>query len=394
MTPVLFHVQHLLGIGHVRRAGLIVRALRAAGLPVTVAMGGPADPFRDTFGDAEIVDLPALRAADAAFSGLVDHAGCPPGADLWARRRDRLMALLADRRPAVVMTETFPFGRNALAAEYEALLTAARTLSPRPAIVASVRDILVDKGDPAKRRRMIRRAKRWYDAVLVHGDPVLVDLTRTLPEASEIADRLTYTGYVAAPADASPAPPGGDGRDEVIVAAGGGAVGAPLMRAALAARPLSRAAGTLRWRLLAGPDMDAGDTARLCQDAGPWVIVEPARADYPALLARARLSVSQAGYNTLMDVLAARCRAVVVPFAGPTGAESEQPLRARLIAERRPLAVVAEADLDPPRLAAAIDAALDGPPPPPVAVDMDGAAATARHITVIAGRFSSTISAL
>ena len=391
-APVLFHVQHLLGIGHVRRAALIVGALRAAGLPVTVALGGsPTDA--GAFGDAALVALDPLRAADAAFSGLVDAAGRPPDEALWARRRDRLLAVLAAERPAVVMTETFPFGRNALAAEYRALLTAARAQDPAPAIVASVRDILVGKTDPAKRTRMVARAMRWYDRVLVHGDPALVTLTRTLPEAAALADRLAYTGYVAAPAAAAPTPPGDDGRDEVVVAAGGGAVGAPLMRAALAARPLSRAADA-RWRLLLGPDMARGEAAALVAAAPPDVVVEPARADYPGLLARARLSVSQAGYNTLMDVLAAGCRAVVVPFAGPTGAETEQPLRARLIAERRPLPVVAEAALDPPTLARAIDAALSGPPPGAGAVHRDGAAETARHVTVMSARFSSGASAL
>ena len=41
---VLFHVQHLLGIGHLRRAGAIARGLVAAGLDVTVASGGAPVP--------------------------------------------------------------------------------------------------------------------------------------------------------------------------------------------------------------------------------------------------------------------------------------------------------------------------------------------------------------
>ena len=50
------------------------------------------------------------------------------------------------------------------------------------------------------------------------------------------------------------------------------------------------------------------------------------------MLARSRLSLSQAGYNTVMDILAVGARALVLPFA--EGAESEQSLRARLLAER------------------------------------------------------------
>ena len=37
---VFFHVQHLLGIGHLRRADVLARALREAGFEVTLASGG------------------------------------------------------------------------------------------------------------------------------------------------------------------------------------------------------------------------------------------------------------------------------------------------------------------------------------------------------------------
>jgi predicted glycosyltransferase len=95
-----------------------------------------------------------------------------------------------------------------------------------------------------------------------------------------------------------------------------------------------------------------------------------------------------------MDVLGAGCRAVVVPFAGPGGSETEQPLRARLIAARRPLQVVAEAGLDGARLAAAVDRALDGPAPGAWPARLDGAARAAATVAdfaarAAAGRFSS-----
>ena len=39
---VLFHVQHLLGIGHLRRAAALAKACAGHGLEVTVASGGGA----------------------------------------------------------------------------------------------------------------------------------------------------------------------------------------------------------------------------------------------------------------------------------------------------------------------------------------------------------------
>ena len=146
----------------------------------------------------------------------------------------------------------------------------------------------------------------------------------------------------------------------------------------MAARPAASLAAA-PWRLIAGPNLPAAEFAGL-QAARPQpagVTVERFRSDFPALLARSRLSLSQAGYNTVMDILAAGARALVLPFA--EGAESEQSLRARLLAERGLLSLM-EPPIEPARLAAAIEAALRRPRPQPGALDLDGAAETARQL--------------
>jgi predicted glycosyltransferase len=108
------------------------------------------------------------------------------------------------------------------------------------------------------------------------------------------------------------------------------------------------------------------------------VVVESFREDFPALLRSAALSVSQAGYNTVLDLVRSRVRAVVVPYEG---SGDEQPLRARLLAERGVLEVVPAADCTPPRLAAAMEAALTRPDfPAPASMDLDGAARAAAHL--------------
>jgi predicted glycosyltransferase len=62
---------------------------------------------------------------------------------------------------------------------------------------------------------------------------------------------------------------------------------------------------------------------------------------------------------------------VLVPFAG--GAESEQTLRARLLAERGLVQVVEEEVLTAATLAAAIDRAAAGARPKAGSIDMNGA---------------------
>jgi predicted glycosyltransferase len=157
-------------------------------------------------------------------------------------------------------------------------------------------------------------------------------------------------------------------------------VGFELLQGALAARALSQARDAT-WRVLVGYKVTDEDFAALNQQArraGDGLIVERARGDFPTLLMNCRLSISQGGYNTVMETLRAGARAVVVPYAG--GIETEQTLRARLLAGRGALEVVSEQELDAVGLAAAVDRALQGPPAQ-ARVDTGGAARTAALLT-------------
>jgi len=375
MTPprVFFYVQHLLGIGHLRRAAAITRALERHGLNIAFIAGGEPVPGLD-LGHAEVIQLPPARAGDSGFGSIVDAAGRPID-DAWRdRRRAALLAAFERWVPDVVLIELYPFGRRPFRFELRPLLDAAAARRPRPAILCSVRDILVSRNDPQRTAEIVNIIRQRFDLVLVHGDPRLIDFGATFPAANEIAAQLRYTGYVVGEPPASADSRIGHG--EILVSAGGGAVGASLLSAAIGARPLTRAAGE-PWRLIAGPNLPEPDFHALAGAGGPNVIVERFRADFQTLLRHCRLSVSQAGYNTVMELLAAGTRAVVVPFAG--GGETEQPVRARLLADRGLLTVVDPEALTPASLAAGIDAA-DCTAHPAVTFNMSGADGTAHAI--------------
>jgi predicted glycosyltransferase len=108
------------------------------------------------------------------------------------------------------------------------------------------------------------------------------------------------------------------------------------------------------------------------------VIVQAERPDFPGLLARAALSISQAGYNTVVDVVRAGVRSVLVPFAAEN--EREQSLRAAALARTGRAEVVEEQGLSAENLAAAIDRCLRGPAPPLHVMRLGGAAASAAAV--------------
>lgn len=378
---VLFYVQHLLGIGHLRRAVALADGMTRAGLEVTLVSGGMPVPGLD-MPVAHCVQLAPASAADLSFKTLLDEHGHPVD-DAWRlQRRAQLMQAWSTCQPDAVVVELFPFGRRQMRFELLPMLEASIARAPRPLIVCSVRDVLGGgQSDPARADRTLEVFDRYFDRVLVHGDADLVPFGRTFVHADRLAGRLQYTGYVVADAPGpAEAPARGAAeaalQQEVLVSVGGGAVGQQLLLAALAARPLS----SLRshpWRLLAG--INASDAAmvelRGQAQRQTGVVVERYRADFAHLLGQCRLSVSQAGYNTVMEILQAGVPAVVVPFAG--GSETEQTLRARLLAERGALQLLEESDLEPQALACAIDRAASAAHRPP-AVRLDGAANAAR----------------
>ena len=367
-------VQHLMGIGHRRRAEAIARALAERGADVAFVSGGGGCPEVDPV-RVRVVALPAARAADVSYRALVDEDGREVD-DAWrAARRDTLLAAFSEHAPHVLVTETYPFGRRLLRFELEPLVERAHGVRCR--LVSSIRDVLQPPSKSARARAAADCVLACYDTVLVHGDPAFVPLDASFPETDRIRRRIRYTGYVAA--GPGPAAPPGTGEGEIVVSAGGGVVAHRLVDTALAS---ARSDSDLRWRILVGPNAGADALAKWRRTAPINAIVEPNRADFRSILSRARVSVSQAGYNTVTDLLAIGVRAVLVPFSGR--GEREQPIRARVLAESGIARVIDEDRLTPHALVESVHRAASSAAGPRRPVRLDGAGDSAHAILEIA----------
>jgi predicted glycosyltransferase len=369
---VLFYVQHLLGIGHLRRALRIVDALAMDGAAVTLVSGGMPLSALAAHSAARIIQLAPIRARDVGFKELVGPDDRPIDETLRNARRAALLDAYAAAQPDAVLIEAFPFGRRAFRFELDALIDMARLGRSRALVLCSLRDIVVTHGDTTRLRDIVDRVRAQFDFVLVHGDPAFIPLEASFPLAAEIADRLIYTGYVGA-ADTAADIDVGAGRNEVLVSAGGGAVGGVLLSTALEARRFGFLARFI-WRLLAGPNLPDPEFEALAGSLPEGVILERYREDFPQLLRQCLVSVSQGGYNTVLEIVAARAAAVVVPFAAER--ETEQSLRAERLAASGVLEVVRENELSPERLAGAMNRAIDRGPGA-ITIDTGGAQSTA-----------------
>jgi predicted glycosyltransferase len=258
------------------------------------------------------------------------------------------------------------------------LLERAKKRTRRPLIACSVRDILQQGRKVERLEESARLAEEYFDLVLVHGDPNFVRLEDSFPPADRIAGRIAYTGLVAG---SSPSPAAE--RFDVIVSAGGGAAGQDLIRCAIeTAGTLSPA---LRWLIISGPNFPKADLEQLCTGAAANLRIEGFRSDFPDLLGAARLSISQAGYNTVCDILRANCRALFIPFA--KDGESEQTMRGMKLKEMGLAQVLPEDRLNSQELAGAIKTSLEGGQPQPHGLNLEGARGTTeilrRHMSKV-----------
>lgn len=370
-THVMCHVQHLMGSGHQWRTAALSRALCARGCKVTYVSGGYALPGLDV-GCAEFVQLPPARAADMRYKMLVDEHRQPVDDDWRGRRRALLLETFEACQPDVLLIETFPFGRRLLRFELIPLLEAAHARRPRPRIVCSVRDIVENHNTPGRHEEIVDLVRCYFDLILVHGDPDLVPFETTFPLAHRLQGKLCYTGYVRAHArtpDASTV-----GRDEVVVSVGGAAFGEHVLAAAIEAYALS-ALRERTWRILVGHNLPQDRFAHLRAKARGNLVVERNRNDFTSLLRNCALSVSQAGYNTMLEVLEAGTPAVVIPYSDER--EKEQAVRARLLRDRGLIELIEDDELTPRRLAQAVDRAWQRPRGVRPTVNMNGAAIVA-----------------
>ncbi|NLR98317.1 glycosyl transferase [Rhizobium sp. P38BS-XIX] len=363
---VLFYVQHLLGIGHLARASRIASALASDGCQVTVVTGGlPVNGFPGT--DVISVALPPVVASTAGFAGLADQSGMAVDEAFLMRRRDLLLEAFRQAAPDVVIIEAFPFGRRQMRFELLPLLDAIAKADPKPRLYTSVRDILQQQKKPGRDEETVSLLRDHFDGVLVHGDPHFVRLEETFPLTEAINDKIIYTGLVA-----PILPPEPQDVFDIVVSAGGGAVGRDLIRTSIGAA--GRIARDRRWLLVTGPNLPEQDFIDLAKDAPANIELVRFRKDFPSLLRAADLSISQAGYNTVGDLLVAGCRAILVPFTA--GGETEQAVRAERL-ERLGLAIsLPEAGLTTDMLVSAIERSLAQPKPGSCDIDLGGAVAT------------------
>jgi predicted glycosyltransferase len=380
---IVQYCQHVLGVGHYFRSLEIARALHrhelvlvTGGSPVEVNLPRHVTEYR----------LPGLQM-DGAFTVISPTDTNRALNEVKEERKTLLYSLFEKSAPDLFLIELYPFGRKSFGFEILPLLEAIhRGDFSSTKVFCSLRDILVEKKkQKTYEQRVLDILNKYFDGLLVHADETLVSLSETFESADKIKIPLVYTGFV------TPRPKADGGkkvrsrlglkRDEVLVvaSAGGGRVGEDLLRAVVEAYARLTGEKGLRLCVFTGPFMAEPHFSALSDRVTslPGVQLKRFTADFLSYLAAADLSVSMAGYNTCMNILATGVPSLVLPFAQ----NREQRIRAEKLAALGGLSLLQEEDLEPSRLATLMAEVLNsGIRPVRVPVNLDGARQTARWL--------------
>jgi len=369
-VKIIIYCQHVLGLGHFFRTLEIARAMETFDVILVTGGGRVEVKLPDHVRD---VKLPGLMM-DKNFTGLYSVDPKKSVEDVKLEREKQLLDLVKNENPDFFLIELYPFGRRAFKFELIPVLNFIKDNHRMNCkVVCSMRDILVERKDKLKYESgVIDALNTWFDAVLVHSDPQLIKLDSTFSRLDKIKIPLVYTGFVTPVPDKKKVKHIRENlrlqnkKRLIVASAGGGNVGAPLLRAVVNAYNQLSSKENLMLYVYTGPYMEKEDKQYLqsfggsgagsgeSSGEGSGIRVKEFTSDFVSLLGAADLSVSMAGYNTCMNIVAANVPSLVWPF----GQNQEQRERAREISRFVPMNILEDQDLRVPKFSRLIEKSL------------------------------------
>lgn len=332
----------------------------------------------------QVINLPPLGIDEA--NQLVSHDKRISVERALDRRKKMLRTCFDNLRPAVVVLELFPFGRKRFAGELRPLLEASRADDKHPFIVCSLRDIFGSQSVNQQKYddRAAMLANQFLDLVLVHSDPSFAHFDESFHPSAPLKVPVIHTGFVVP--RSTPGVGVDSTRKRIVVSAGGGIAGEPLLRTAIEALHCFEKDPEIEMKVIAGPFLpdDAWNDLRVMARGKPQLNLVRSVNNLCDELSGAAVSISQAGYNTCLDILRAGVPALLVPSA--KGNCNEQQKRALRLQRLGAVQVLDHENLSPVRLAMAIRASMNCKMTRPQ-LDLDG---TKRSTQIIASMAIST----
>ena len=399
---IVFFSQHLLGVGHHFRNFQIVRAL--AKIHEVYFVDGGREVRSIDIPSVTTIRLPALFK-DLESQRIVCEDPKFSLREAQEKRKQILLEKIAQIQPDIFVIELFPFARSILYKELIPAIQKARAINPEVKVICSVREIIKKapekelstkrpphpetlffvprmiwyavsfwrKDERNKRlarlyyERVVPVLNRHFDYVLIHGDPRLFQLESFFPWTENIEIPIEYTGYVSEKLESHDSDSQKTIEEQgsyVLVSVGGGILGWDMITIAVQAWKILCENGyvqNMKMVIFVGVFMkdDEYDAIKeMC--TGDAFYLSRFTNNFLQWMQSAELSISQAGYNTCMNVLETGVKAILVPI--PAERDLDQAPRARKFSELGIADMIRSEELTLERMANAILERLESPP--------------------------------
>ena len=327
---IFFYYHHFGGLGHGMRIYSICKALKDAYPPCRLFVINSGKPQPELHIDkyASVINLPFFKAKCGLFSGLSSKEG----SDSTFKKRKRILEELIRRfTPDAAIFEHYPFGRNALKKEIEYFISLLK-IKKIPAY-SCVRDIITQRITPDE---LLRRSA-LFDAIFVHSDKEMGFIT-AFHQPRALKEKIIFTGRVF------PDQPqeflrrsrirdilGCKDKKLVVVSAGGGMDGFPIIKDIIAAKKEADKKVKSLFLISAGSSIPKNELGQLKKIArlDKGVILTQFINNFTDYVYAADLSISMGGYNSVNNALFTGTPTIVIPRR----LEEEQSRRARYFSE-------------------------------------------------------------
>ncbi len=358
---VLMYSHDTFGLGHLRRCRTIAHALvdKFKGIHVLIISGSQIAGAFEFKARVDFVKIPSvIKLYNGEYTSISNHIDIE---ETLAWRKEIIASTANAFDPDLFIVDKEPLGLRG-----ELVPTLERLKSRGCRLVVGLRDVM-DSAAALKRewarRDVLSQMAHFYDDVWVYGPAGFNNPLVGLDAPQRLTDRLSYTGFLRRelPAqalnDVEALP-----ERYILVTAGGGGDGAPLMRAVLEARRHDPTPGHALVVVL-GPFMRVEDREDIRRRAAGLdnVRLIDFHARHEVLMQKAAAVVSMAGYNTFCEILSLNQRALLVPRVMP---RQEQLIRAERAARLGLVDMLLPDEIDEPvALAAALRRLTERPRP-------------------------------
>ncbi len=226
---IFIHCNYVYGIGHFVRVVELSRGL-CEHFEIYLINGGEPVPNYNISAEINYIQIPAIYSVEKQQKLMPVDQNLNLKQCL-SMRSSIIKKLVCKVKPDLLITEHFPFG-PLFETEAISLITQVKKNNLQSKIVSCVRDVILTEEGSARDSHVCSLINKWYDLILVHGDPNIVPFKSSFPMVEKIQIPFHYTGYIVQSIEQRRSQ---SNWPILLVSVGGGRMGGELLDAVLKA---------------------------------------------------------------------------------------------------------------------------------------------------------------